>query len=107
MEEGFGSGPAGVSRWLFLPQRPRPARADSAVYQPAKPSVISSEPEQSEQPGEGYLLCLGDSDNITNQTVEQSGSRVSDAHYFKKCEMLVHLQEVGFIKFICRHSIFI
>lgn len=74
MEEGFSSGPAGVSCWLFLLWKPGPARADSAVHQPAKLSVVLSE---SEQRGAGDLCCLGDSDNSADPTVEQSGSRVS------------------------------
>lgn len=75
VEEGFSSGPAGVSCWLFLPRRPGPARADSAVHQPAKLPAIISEPDQ---PGAGDLRCLGDADNAAHPPVEQSGSRVSE-----------------------------
>lgn len=77
MEEGFSSRPAGVSCRLFLPWQPGPAGADSAVYQPAKLSVVISEPEQPKQSGAGDICCLGDSDNSANPAVEQSGCRVS------------------------------
>lgn len=74
MEEGFGSGPAGVSCWLLLQRQPGPAGADSAVHQPAKLSAIVSEPEQHRA---GDLDGLGDPDNSADPAVEQSGSRVS------------------------------
>ncbi len=77
VEEGFSGGPAGVSCWLFLPWQPRPAGADSAVYQPAKLPVSISEREQPKQPGAGDLHRLGDSHNSANPAVGQSGSRVS------------------------------
>lgn len=76
MEEGFGSGPAGTSCWLFLRQ-PGAAGADPAVRQPAKLPDFISKPEQSEQLGAGDLRRLGGSDNSTNPAVEQSGSGVS------------------------------
>lgn len=77
VEEGFSSGPAGFSRWLFLLWQPGPARSDPAVHQPAKLSVVFSEPGQSEPPGAGHLVCVGESDNVTNASLEQSGSGVS------------------------------
>lgn len=85
VEEGFSSGPAGVSCWLFLPWQPGPAGADSAVYQPARLSVLISEPEQPQQPGAGDLRCLGDSDNSARPAVEQSGSRVSQRVALRDC----------------------
>lgn len=77
MEEGFSSGPAGVNCWIFLQWQPRPASSDSAVYQPAKLSVIISEPEEPKRFGAGDLYGLGDYDNSPDPAVEQSGSRVS------------------------------
>lgn len=74
MEEGFSSGPAGLSCGISLPRQPRAARADSAVHHPAKLPVLISEPEQ---PRTGHLSCLGDSHHAADAAVEQSGRRVS------------------------------
>ena len=78
VEEGFGSGPAGVSCWLSVLRQPGAARADSAVHQPAKhPVAISEQPEQPEERGAVDLRCLGRSDHSADSAVEQSGGRVS------------------------------
>ena len=77
VEEGFSSGPAGISCWIFLPWQLGAARADSAVHRAAGVLVIISHSEQPEERGAGDLCCLGNSHYVTNTPVEQSGRRVS------------------------------
>lgn len=74
MEEGISSGPAGVSCRSVLQQQTGPAGADSTLHRPAKLPDVPSEPDR---PGADHLRRLGDSDNFTCTTVEQSGRGVS------------------------------